>query len=114
LDAASKWMRSDVHAEPERPLAVFGVAGRAGDERLRTPVYAYRAPPPPPPMLGVEGYAPGRAYVWIDGFYDLRGSTWVWSRGKWDRPPHPRAVWVRAYWEPHGRSYRFHRGYWRH
>ena len=78
------------------------------------PVYAYRAPPPPPPMLGVEGYAPGPGYVWIDGFYDLRGSTWVWSRGKWDRPPHPRAVWVRAYWEPHGHSYRFHRGYWRH
>ncbi|MGO9097259.1 MAG: hypothetical protein ACLQGV_18815 [Bryobacteraceae bacterium] len=78
------------------------------------PVYAYRVPPPPPPILGVVGYAPGPGYVWIDGFYDLRGSAWVWRPGYWVRPPHPHAVWVRAYWEPHGHSYRFHRGYWRH
>ena len=70
-------------------------------------------PPPPPPVYGAMGYAPGPGFVWVDGFYDLRGGHWVWAGGHWGRPPRPGAVWVRAYWEPHGRGYRFHRGYWR-
>ena len=76
--------------------------------------YGYRVPPPPRPVeVGAVGYAPGPGYVWIDGFYDLRGDRWEWRRGYWDRPPHPRAVWSRPYWERHGHGYRFHRGYWR-
>ncbi|MFN0165387.1 MAG: hypothetical protein ACKV22_03065 [Bryobacteraceae bacterium] len=75
--------------------------------------YAYRVPPPPRPMLGAVGYAPGPGYVWIDGFYDLRGPRWMWAPGYWVRPPRPRAVWARPYWEPHRGGYRFHRGYWR-
>lgn len=75
---------------------------------------AYRVPPPPAPMVvGAVGYAPGPGYAWVDGFWDLRGSRWVWAGGRWARPPRPRAVWVRSYWEPYGRSWRFHRGYWR-
>lgn len=75
--------------------------------------YGYIGPPPPPRVYGPVGYAPGPGFVWIDGFYNLRGSRWVWIPGYWIRPPRPHAVWVRPYWEPHGRSYRFHRGYWR-
>ena len=76
--------------------------------------YAYRVPPPPQARYGVIGVAPGPGYIWIDGFYDLRGSRWAWSPGYWARPPRPHSVWVRPYWKPHGRGYRFHRGYWRH
>ena len=79
-----------------------------------SPYVAYAVPPPPPPrVVGAAGYAPGPGYVWIDGFWDLRGSRWAWAPGYWGRPPRVGAVWVRPYWEPHGRSYRFHRGYWR-
>ncbi len=75
---------------------------------------AYRVPAPPPPLaVGAVGYAPGPGVVWVDGFWDLHGSRWVWVSGEWRRPPRARAVWVRSYWEPHGRSWRFHRGYWR-
>jgi hypothetical protein len=75
---------------------------------------AYNVPPPPAPMVvGAVGYAPGPGYVWADGFWDLRGTRWVWVSGQWRRPPRSRAVWVRSYWEPRGRSWRFHRGYWR-
>ncbi len=75
--------------------------------------YSHGVPPPPPPRIGVVGYAPGPGYIWADGFYDLRGSRWVWVPGSWIRPPRPRALWVRPYWEPHRRGYRFHRGHWR-
>ncbi len=74
---------------------------------------AYRVPAPPAPRIGVAGYAPGPGYVWVDGFWDLRGSRWVWAPGEWRRPPHQHAVWVRSRWEPRGNSWRFHRGYWR-
>jgi hypothetical protein len=76
--------------------------------------YSYGVPPlPPPRAVGAVGIAPGPGYVWIDGFYDLRGTAWVWMPGYWARPPRPGAAWVRPYWEPHGRGYRFHRGHWR-
>jgi len=72
-------------------------------------------PPPPAPMVvGPVGYAPGPGYVWADGYYDLRGSNWVWVNGSWARRPYRDAVWVRPYWERHGRAYRFHKGRWRH
>ena len=68
---------------------------------------------PPPPRYGVVGYAPGPGYVWTDGFYDLRGTTWVWVPGRWQRPPRPGAIWIRPEWRREGNHWRFHRGYWR-
>ena len=74
---------------------------------------AARIGPPPPPRYGVMGMAPGPGYMWIDGYWDLRGSAWVWAPGRWVRPPRPHAVWVPHEWrEDHGR-YRFYRGHWR-
>jgi hypothetical protein len=68
---------------------------------------------PPPPRYGVMGYAPGPGYVWTEGFYDLRGSSWVWTPGTWRRPPRGGAAWVSPAWHQQGRAWRFHRGYWR-
>lgn len=70
-------------------------------------------PPPPPPVYGYVGTAPGPGYVWTDGYYDLRGNSWVWVGGRWARQPYSHARWERAYWERHGRAYRFHQGHWR-
>lgn len=75
--------------------------------------YYGRIPPPPPPRYGAYGYAPGPGYVWTDGFWDLRGSRWVWVSGRWLRPPRPRAMWVPGHWKQYGNGYRFNRGYWR-
>jgi hypothetical protein len=68
---------------------------------------------PPPPRYGVMGYAPGPGYMWTDGFYDLRGSAWVWVPGPWRRPPHAGVMWVAPAWHQERRRWRFHRGYWR-
>jgi YXWGXW repeat-containing protein len=69
--------------------------------------------PPPPPRYGVVGFAPGPGYIWTDGYWDRRGSQWVWIGGRWLRPPRPHAVWVAGGWRQERRGWRFHRGYWR-
>jgi len=74
---------------------------------------AYRVPAPPPPQVGAVGFAPGPGYVWIDGFWDLRGSRWVWVNGRWSRPPRAGAVWVPDRWDRHGERWRYNRGHWR-
>jgi len=77
--------------------------------------YAYNVPPPPayPAYTGVYGAAPGPGYVWTEGFYDLRGSSWVWVGGRWAHPPRPRAVWVSPHWVRSGHGWSRRGGYWR-
>lgn len=74
-------------------------------------VYVVAAPPPP--RYGAMGYAPGPGYVWTEGFYDLRGSSWVWVSGRWQRPPARGRAWVAPAWHQEGRRWVFRRGYWR-
>ena len=76
--------------------------------------YGYQVPPPPPPRYGPVGYAPGPGFLWMDGYWDLHGSRWAWSPGRWAHPPRRGAHWVAPRWERHGRGWRFHSGRWRH
>ena len=68
---------------------------------------------PPPPRYGVVGVAPGPGFIWVEGFWDLRGSRWAWAPGRWVRPPRARTVWVAPEWRHEGSRWRFHKGYWR-
>jgi len=68
---------------------------------------------PPPPRYAAIGVAPGPGFVWTPGWWDWRGHNWVWVEGRWVRPPRAHRVWVAPEWRREGRSYRFHRGYWR-
>jgi len=68
---------------------------------------------PPAPRYGVIGVAPGSGFIWVEGFWDLRGGSWVWAPGRWVRPPRPGAVWVGSAWRHEGAHWRYHRGYWR-
>ena len=71
-------------------------------------------PPPPAPVSGYVGVAPGPGYVWMDGFWDLRGGRWSWVGGRWVVPPRPHATWVSGYWAPRGGHYYWHAGRWRY
>ena len=48
-----------------------------------------------PPAAVAENIppSPGNDFVWIAGAWDWRG-RWVWVKGRWERPPHPGAVWI--------------------
>jgi len=75
---------------------------------------AYGVPGPPAPLAyGVVGVAPAPGYVWINGFWDLRGGNWAWVGGRWARPPHPHARWEPDRWERHGSHWRHTGGRWR-
>jgi len=88
-------------------LAACGGGYRAG-------YVAYSVPPPPAPyVVGAVGYAPGPGYVWVDGFWDLHGTRWVWVGGRWAVPPHGHRAWVADRWERHGEHWRYQRGHWR-
>jgi hypothetical protein len=67
--------------------------------------------PPPSPFVEHVTASPGLDYIWISGAWVWRGH-WVWTQGRWIRPPYPDDVWV-----PHRYTYRngvhiFSSGYW--
>lgn len=71
------------------------------------------APPPPRVARGPIGVAPGRGYVWTNGYWDWTGGRWVWVGGRWAYPPHGHRVWVEPhYYASHG-HYHYRHGYWR-
>lgn len=58
---------------------------------------------------------PGSRYAWVPGHWQPYHRRYVWVRGAWLVPPHPRAVWVapRVVYRHHHNPY-YYRGYWRH
>jgi WXXGXW repeat (2 copies) len=76
--------------------------------------YAYVSEGPPPPVaVGVVGAAPGPGYVWVEGYHVYQGGRYVWTPGRWERPPHAGAKWVKPEWRHEGKGWRFHEGHWK-
>ena len=73
----------------------------------------YVAVAPPPPVYEARVVAPGPGYVWVPGYYAWNGRGYVWSRGRWERPPHARAEWVPPRWQHDRRGYYVVEGHWR-
>jgi opacity protein-like surface antigen len=68
---------------------------------------------PPAPIVERRPPPPGREYVWIDGYHRWDGGRYVWTPGRWDRPPHPGAHWVAHRWEHRRNGYVLVEGHWR-
>jgi hypothetical protein len=96
-----------VYAPPPANTSVWINAAPAVVEPA--PVFVPYGPPP----LPVE-VIPPRPYVdmmWVPGYWFWR-SGWVWTRGRWMRPPHGESSWVRPHYERHDRGITFVPGYW--
>jgi hypothetical protein len=68
---------------------------------------------PPPIVVEERVRPPERGFVWIDGYHRWDGARYVWVPGRWDRPPHPGAVWVGHRWVRRGDHWEMREGHWR-
>jgi len=53
---------------------------------------------PPHPVHENRGRAPGRDYVWINGYHRWDGNSYVWTSGRWEQPPRRHAHWEAHRW----------------
>ncbi len=61
------------------------------------------APAAPPPLRTEPApAAPVATAVWVPGFWQWGGTTWVWIAGSWQLRPEPRVQWRAAEWQPRG------------
>ena len=68
---------------------------------------------PPAPIVERRGPPPERGFVWIDGYHRWDGNRYVWTPGRWERPPHEHAVWVAHRWEHRHGGWVLKEGHWR-
>jgi hypothetical protein len=68
---------------------------------------------PPPPVVERRPPPPERGFVWIDGYHHWEGDHYVWTPGRWDRPPHPGARWVAHRWVHRHGEWVLVEGHWR-
>jgi hypothetical protein len=68
---------------------------------------------PPPQVFEHHGPPPQDGYVWVDGYQRWDGGHYVWTPGRWDRPPHPHAHWVAHQWVHKHGAWVMVEGHWR-
>ncbi|MFO0605790.1 MAG: hypothetical protein U0324_21585 [Polyangiales bacterium] len=92
------------------PLAANAQITVSGQIAVGTPVYANMAPPAP--RVETPPPSPGPGYTWVGGYWNLSGSQYVWTPGRWETPPQPAQAWEPPQWERDGARYRFRPGRW--
>ena len=68
---------------------------------------------PPRAVVEHRGPTPGPHYVWIGGYHRWDGRAYVWTPGRWERPPREHAVWVAPRWRHERGHWVFVEGRWR-
>jgi hypothetical protein len=68
---------------------------------------------PPHAVVETRGVAPGAGYVWVSGYHRYEGNAYVWTPGRWDRPPHEHQRWVAHQWVHRNGGYVLVEGHWR-
>lgn len=74
-------------------------------------IYVRKAPPPPvrpriPPRPAADA-------VWIEGYWQWVGSSYVWTDGFWDPRPPAGKIWVPGKWVHTKRGWYRYPGEWR-
>jgi hypothetical protein len=84
-----------------------------GTGRERVPTYVRPPQPPPAPVADVVTPAPAANAVWIPGYWNFNGSSYVWTAGHWEMPPMGASSYVAAHWENRGGALAYVPAYWR-
>jgi len=56
--------------------------------------------------------AVGAAFLWIPGYWNWSGQSYVWTQGVWSAPPNPGEVWIPAQWNWNGNMWLWCEGHW--
>lgn len=82
-----------------------------GQRRAPVEVVVVKAPP----ALRIETMPPrpGKAHIWVPGYWAWETNAYVWVPGVWMLPPEPAAVWVAPRYEQRSGISIFVSGYWR-
>jgi hypothetical protein len=70
--------------------------------------------PPPPVRYEVPPPMPAQGYVWVDGYWGVRGRHYVWVPGAWQQPPYPGAYWTHPHYDHYQQGWQAHEGHWDH
>ncbi|MBL8601080.1 MAG: YXWGXW repeat-containing protein [Myxococcales bacterium] len=97
-----------VVAQPMMPPAMPAPMAQPGQT---TTVYTTTAPPRG--RVERHGRPPVAGQNWIPGFWSWNGSQHVWTPGRWEAPPRPRARWVEPRWVRRGGRWEMQPGRWR-
>jgi hypothetical protein len=68
---------------------------------------------PPAPVYERRGPPPGEGYEWQPGYHRYQGDHYVWTPGRYDRPPQRGQHWVAHHWEHRHGQYVLVEGHWR-
>ena len=90
--------------------AVLGIASFLSGGCAARAVYVAG---PPAPRAEYYGVAPAAGMVWVPGYYNYVGTSYVWVGGRWAHPPHPHAVWVAGRYIQRNGHYEYRGGRWR-
>jgi hypothetical protein len=71
--------------------------------RIGPPERVYERPGPPPEQ----------GYVWTQGYHRYDGDHYVWTPGRYQRPPREHAVWVAHRWQHRRGGWVMVEGHWR-
>ena len=75
---------------------------RVPDEDIASEQTTTAPAAPPPPKPEAPPPPPVRVAVWVPGFWQWSGATWVWVGGSYQLRPDPRTRWHAAEWQPRG------------
>ncbi len=101
---------ADAHATAETTPPPEPVAAQGQAEV----VVEGEPPPAPAPQTEPIPASPGADFFWVGGYHRYDGPThrYVWTRGRYERRPHPGAQWKAAHWEPRGHQHVWVEGNW--
>jgi hypothetical protein len=67
---------------------------------------------PPRVVVQKRGPRPSPNHVWVSGYQRWDGNTHVWTEGRWEQPPRPRAHWVAHRWVHQKNGWVLMEGHW--
>lgn len=93
--------------------ALLGSAACVVGETHPPDRYVVVSGPPPAPIEEQRPAPPGRAVIWVAGYWHWAGDRYAWIPGHWDQPPAGARGWHAPHYSFVDGSYRYEPGTWK-